>query len=272
MKEELELREIFLIIRKRWKLLVLIPLLAVLVGGLYTNYFVEPTYKSSTTLMVLHSGEPLDPEGLGPQFRSSADLRMSRDLVKTYGEIVKSRRVAERAILAADPSIGMSHQELMRKIEVGLVSDTELIHITVSDTDPVMAAFWANTVTEAFIAEVVNIMHIENVNILDNAIPALGPVSPRPMLNMAIAFILGAMVSSGLAFLLEYMDNTVKTPQDVINELELPVLGAVLDYSKKVERDTHGDVLENRPLRPAFGTMQSYPNKAERNADHDLEK
>ena len=270
MKEELELREIFQIIRKRWKLLFFVPLLAVLIGGLYTNYFVEPTYKSSTTLMVLHSGEPRDPEGLGPQFRSSADIRLSRDLVKTYGEIVKSRRVAERAILAADPSIGMTHQELMRKIEVGLVSDTELIHITVSDTDPVMSAFWANTVTEAFIAEVVNIMHIENVNVLDDAIPALGPVSPRPMLNLAIAFILGAMVSTGLAFLLEYLDNTIKTPQDVINELELPVLGAVRDYSKKIEQDGPVDVSESRQLRPAFGAMQSYPTKSERNTDHDF--
>ena len=270
MKEELELREIFQIIRKRWKLLVFIPLLLVLLAGLYTQYFIEPTYRSSTTLMVLHSGEPRDPEGLAPQFRSSADIRMSRELVKTYGEIVKSRRVAERAILAADPSIGMTHQQLMRKIEVGLVSDTELIHITVSDTDPVMAAFWANTVTDAFIAEVVNIMHIENVNVLDDAIPAQGPINPRPMLSLAIAFILGAMISMGLTFLLEYLDNTIKTPQDVLKELELPVLGAVLDYSKKLEQNGPVDVSESRQLRPAFGTMQSYPTKSERNTDHDF--
>ena len=263
MTEELELREIFQILRKRWKLLVFIPLLAVLLVGLYTNYFIEPTYKSSSTLMVLHSGEPQDPEGTGPQFRSTADIRMSRDLVKTYGEIVKSRRVAERAIMAADPSIGMTHQQLMSKIEVGLVSDTELIHITVSDTDPVMAAFWANTVTDAFIAEVVNIMHIENVNILDDAIPVLDPVSPRPMLNLAIAFVLGAMISTGLAFLLEYLDNTIKTPQDVISVLELPVLGAVQDYSKKITRNSREEIPEQHPAGPEKKIIQVNSGKRE---------
>ena len=235
MEEELELREIFTIIRKRWKLLVFLPLLALLVSGFYTIYLQEPTYESSTTLMVLHSGEYREGEGAPPQYRSTADIRLSRELVKTYGEIVKSRRVAERAIAAANPRQGMTHQILMEMIEVGLVKDTELIHITVADNDPYVAAYWANAVTDAFIAEVVNIMLIDNVNILDEAIPVLDPVAPRPLLNMAVALVLGGMVSLGLAFLQEYMDNTIKTPQDVTDGLGLPVLGAIMDYSRKMK-------------------------------------
>lgn len=236
MERELELREILVILRKRWKLLFLVPLVLVLASVLYTLFLVEPTYESSTTLMVLHSGESRDSEGIDLRYRSSADIRLSRELVKTYGEIVKSRKVAERAIDAASPAMRMTHQKLMEKIKVGLVSDTELIHITVSNSDPHDAAFWANTVTDAFIGEVVNIMLIDNINILDEAIPVFEPVKPILLLNVMIALVLGMMVSLALAFFLEYLDNTIKTPQDVMNELELPVLGAILDFSKKMEK------------------------------------
>lgn len=53
------------------------------------------------------------------------------------------------------------------------------------------------------------------------------PVKPKPLLNMAIAFVIGMMTGVGLAFLLEYLDNTIKNEQDVEKLLELPVLGAV---------------------------------------------
>lgn len=57
------------------------------------------------------------------------------------------------------------------------------------------------------------------------------PVKPNKMLNMAIAFVAGLMVSVGLAFLLNYLDNTVKSPKDVEEIFGLPVLGQVPYYN-----------------------------------------
>ncbi len=53
------------------------------------------------------------------------------------------------------------------------------------------------------------------------------PVKPNKKLNMAVAFILGLMASVMLAFLLEFLDNTIKTPEDVAQHLDLPVLGMI---------------------------------------------
>ena len=53
------------------------------------------------------------------------------------------------------------------------------------------------------------------------------PVSPNKKMNIAIAFLLGLMVSVGLVFLLEYLDNTYKTKEQLEKELELPVLGVI---------------------------------------------
>ncbi|HEY9577423.1 MAG TPA: GNVR domain-containing protein, partial [Pseudobacillus sp.] len=70
---------------------------------------------------------------------------------------------------------------------------------------------------------------VDNVSILTEAeaSDSLAPVKPKPLLNIVIALVVGLMVGVGLAFLLEYMDNTVKTEQDVEKLLDLPVLGSV---------------------------------------------
>ena len=65
------------------------------------------------------------------------------------------------------------------------------------------------------------------------ASPALvpaNPVKPNKKLNMAVALVLGLMVAVGLAFVLEFMDNTIKHPDDVYKHLGLPVLGTIPVY------------------------------------------
>ncbi len=228
MEEELELRDIWEVIIKHRVLLIVIPIVAVLLSAIYSYYIVEPQYEASTTMMVLHSTE-----SGAESYLKSADIQLSRQLVKTYGEIAQSRRVAEKAIELAGEETTVSIEGLQGKTGVSLVKDTELISITVKDNNPQRAAYWSTMVTKAFMDEVVNIMRIENVNVLDEAFPPSTPVSPRPKLNMAVAFVLGLMIALGLAFLLEYLDNTIKLPKDVIDTLQLQVLGTIPDFTQK---------------------------------------
>lgn len=55
----------------------------------------------------------------------------------------------------------------------------------------------------------------------------ISPVEPRPKLNIAIALVLGAMVGVGLAFLLEFLDTKVRSENDIVEKLELPVFGVI---------------------------------------------
>ncbi len=81
-------------------------------------------------------------------------------------------------------------------------------------------------------------MKVENVNVIDPAIRPGSPVKPRPKLNMAIAGALGLMVSLGIVFVMEYLDNTIKTPEQVTELLALPVLGTIprIDVNKEQRR------------------------------------
>ena len=70
-------------------------------------------------------------------------------------------------------------------------------------------------------------MKVENIQVIDEARVPDKPIKPRPMLNMAIAGVLGLMIGVFITFLLEFLDNTIKTPDDVERHLELPVIGTI---------------------------------------------
>jgi len=123
--------------------------------------------------------------------------------------------------------IDMKPSQLKDKITVTSEGETEIIRITVQDKDPGFAMDLANALAQVFMEQVVSIMKLDNVQIIDVAKIPEEPVKPRPLLNTAIAGVLGVMLGMGVVFLIEYLDNTIKTPEDIERYLGLPVLGII---------------------------------------------
>jgi len=217
LEQELDLRDLWHMVANRWQFIVVIPLVAMLISAVVSIFFITPQYQSSATLLVLKQ----QPE----QSLQYSDLQISRQLVQTYREIARSRRVLDSVI--DNLKLDYSYGQLREKVEVTSVRDTEVIHITVTDPNPRLARRIANQVADSFKAQTEEIMQLESVTILDYAVIPSRPVSPRIPLNIAIALVVGLMVAAGLVFLLEYLDNTVKTPEDVQEFLGLPVLGII---------------------------------------------
>lgn len=217
--EEIELRELFYIIWKRIWIILLITILAVATSGIVSFYVLEPEYQTFTTLMV---GKP---KQSGEENMQYQDVLMNQKLVSTYGELAKSKIVSNEVIDKLN--LDMSADTLRNKVSVSLVKNTEIIKIEVMDNDPEFASMIANETALVFMKNVTNIMKIENVQVIDKAEVPTYPIKPRPMLNMAIAGVLGIMVSVFLIFLLEYLDNTIKTPADVEKYLGLSVIGTI---------------------------------------------
>jgi capsular polysaccharide biosynthesis protein len=110
------------------------------------------------------------------------------------------------------------------------------LKISVKDTDPVEAAEIANTISDVFIKEVMRILKVDNVEIIDEAIPLNNPINVKLMLNAAIAFILGIMAGVFIIFILEMLDRTIKTAEDVEKHLGLPVIGSIVEFSSVKEK------------------------------------
>ena len=86
---------------------------------------------------------------------------------------------------------------------------------------------------------------VSNIRVIDPARPPEVPVKPRKRMNLAIGVVLGVMVGLGGAFVVEYMDKSVKTPQEV-EAIGIPVLGCVPVIKPKGKPRTQVDAIRER--------------------------
>lgn len=219
--EEISLTELFLILRKRIQIIILITIISIVTSAIVSFFILDPQYQTFTTLMV---GKPKDYQSYNDRLDYN-EVLLNQKLVSTYGELVKTRAVADEVI--RNLNLNISYETFKDKVNVNLVEDTEIIRLEVIDEDPELAVEIANETAEVFMKKVRNIMRVENIQVIDEAQIPDKPVKPKPMLNMAIAGVLGLMIGVFITFLLEFLDNTIKTPDDVKRHLELPVIGTI---------------------------------------------
>ena len=67
----------------------------------------------------------------------------------------------------------------------------------------------------------------QNIRVIEKAIPPRTIFKPKKKVNVALGFLFGLFLGVGAAFVMEYVDNTIKAPDDVRDVLQLPVLGMI---------------------------------------------
>lgn len=233
MEETISLKELFQTLKKRMSLIVIITAIAVIVSGIVSYFLITPIYQASTQLLVNQA--KTEQTQYDPNM-----VQTNLQLINTYNVIIKSPAILEK--VADQLGNDLTAAQLNEKITVASEAESQVVNVTVQDPDPQMAVAIANTTAEVFQKEIVNLMNIDNVNILAKAEVGenQSPVKPQPLLNIAIALVVGLMAGVGLAFLLEYLDNTIKNEQDIEKVLGLPVLGviATIDSSTNTHSKT----------------------------------
>ncbi|MGM0923286.1 MAG: YveK family protein [Bacillota bacterium] len=237
MEETISLKELFTTLKKRLGLILIITAIATMTSGVVSYFFITPIYQTSTQILVNQS--QADQQQFNPN-----QIQTNLQLINTYNVIIKSPAILDK--VKSELNLKESTGALNSKITVGSEKDSQVVLITVQDEKPEKAALIANTVAATFQSEIKNIMKVDNVSILSKADigEQLSPIKPKPVLNMAIAFVVGLMSGVGLAFLLEYFDNTIKDEQEIEKLLELPVLGSIA----LMDRD---DELEEKQVKPS---------------------
>lgn len=230
MEETISLKELFLTLKKRWVLIMGITVLAVLVAAFVSINYLTPIYQTSTQLLVNQAKEEKG------SIYNSNEVQTNLQLINTYNVIIKSPAILDIVIKELD--LDMTTKQLNDKITVQSEQDSQVLNLTVQDENSKIAVKIANTIARVFQREITDIMAIDNVKILARAEyennPA--PIQPKPLLNIAIALVVGLMASIGLVFLMEYLDNTAKTEQDIEQILGVPVLGAIMEFNEKKEK------------------------------------
>ena len=85
---------------------------------------------------------------------------------------------------------------------------------------------------ESRISDAMDSEKIAGVSLIEPAQVPLKPISPKKMLNLVLGLFLGALGGLGLAFFLEFMDDSLGEIDDVEEQLQLPVLGVLPELQK----------------------------------------
>jgi receptor protein-tyrosine kinase len=152
-------------------------------------------------------------------------LEVDARVTNTYVNLIERRPILEAVI--ANLALPLTVEDLEKKIDVTVIAETQLLNVQVSDADPALAAAIANATAQTFVADVeVQLGKAGAVIIAEQAVPAKTPFSPKLPVNVAIAIFFSVMLAAGVAAALEYLDDTIKTADD-LEPLGLTSLGTV---------------------------------------------
>ena len=219
-EEIIRIEDIVDILMKRWKMIILITLMATLTVAIISFFVIAPKYEASTKVFI-------GKENTKDQNYNNSDIQMYQQLLKTYAGVITTNDLVERAIDKAN--LNITSEAVLNNLTVTPSANTQILEIKYISTDRVLSRDLVDAVTTEFIKTSTDLIPNGNVKIIESVKLPENPVSPNKKMNIAIAFLLGIMISVGLAFLLEFMDNTFKTKEQLEQILGIPVIGTIPD-------------------------------------------
>ncbi|MEG1255945.1 Wzz/FepE/Etk N-terminal domain-containing protein [Clostridium sp.] len=218
LEETINIKEMLDVPIRRWKLILISILSITLMVAIFTFFLIKPQYETSAKVFI---GKE---QGSKEEY-STNDVQMYQQLLKTYSELIKTKDLTKAAIDSS--SIDITPVEVLKKLTVVTVADTQIIEIKYRSKSPDEALKMINSIINEFVQLSVKLVPNGNVQVLESATFPEKSVVPNKILNLCVGILLGLMVGIGLSFSLEFLDNTYKTREQVERELGIPVIGQI---------------------------------------------
>ena len=219
---EIDLLEIFYLLKSKWKEIFLALLVGALIFGAYHTFLVKPSYQADASIYTTNTESAL----------SFADLQLSSALTDDYANIIKSRTVLNRVIEELD--LNLDYKQLAKLVAVSNPDSTHIVDIKVTCDDPEMSRNITNALLNISVSQIYQIIGSGEPTVIDYSVAeAVQDVTPSLFKYLAIGSFLGACVACAIFILQMLMDGTMKTEEDIDKYLHLPVLATVPYYNEK---------------------------------------
>lgn len=232
--EEIDLKEFVMLFWNRKVSIILITIIFMLIGIIYSVGFVTPKYTSSTTLLLATS----ESANSKTNTITTSDITLNSKLVSTYSELVKSKNVTRQVI--SNLGINETEDELRDNITVSSVKDTELIKISVTDKNATNAYNVANEIAKVFTQKVSEIYNINNVQVLDQAEVSTTPSNINHAKDVIMFTFVGLFVAIVFVIIANMLDTTIKTSEEVEKLCNVPVIASIPLYSFEIAKNNKG--------------------------------
>ncbi len=262
---EIDLRRLVgALLRKSW-LIAGVAVLCAVLALVGTVLFVAPKYQSSVMFYVNNNSVSLG----DVDFKiTSSDISASKSLVNTYIVILNTRETLVDVIDYAE--VDLTYERLKGMISAQAVDATEIFRVTVTSTDPVEAEAVAGAIGYILPKRINSVIQGTCALVVDRAVLPAEPCSPNYTKNTMIGFVLGLLAVVAVLTVLETLDNTIRTEEDITGVCEHPILAPVPGMTESGKGATYGytrsDKNKEADRRPAvlfgadipFSALESY--------------
>ncbi|MDK8191579.1 Wzz/FepE/Etk N-terminal domain-containing protein [Paenibacillus sp. UMB7766-LJ446] len=228
----MELKEYMHILRKRIWIIIAFVAVACIGAGVKNYFLTVPIYEANAKLIV---NQAYNAQGIPSLDISSIQTNIK--VINSYIEIIKSSAILDK-VAATYPDLGMSGNQLAQSIRVTTANESQVMSLTATGLSSEKAAKTVNAVAKVFKSQIPVIMKVDNVTILSEAKPtdSSRPINVNPVINILISFLVGLLLAIGFVFLLEYLDDTLKTEDELEKELGIPALAVISKIRKEEAR------------------------------------
>lgn len=216
---EINLWEIALYLFHWLWLLAVVGLVTAAIAFSYSAFILTPMYSSTTRVYILSK------QGNDDNKMTYSDTQLANNITKDFKEMIKSRTVVERVI--TNLNLSESYNSLSGRIAVSNATDTRVVGITVKDADPKRAQMLANAIRDVAAEHIREVMDLEAVNIVDDANLPDSPSEPSKRKYTLIGFLIGVVGCAAVLILRFYLDDSIKTSEDIEKYLGLSTLASI---------------------------------------------
>lgn len=232
--EELDLKELIQIFWEKRIRIILITIIFIVLGIIYTIGFVKPKYQSKTSLLLAtNSSNQSSANGI-----TINDLNINSKLVSTYSDMVKGNKIPREVI----KNLGMDLQEdeVRKSISIQARDNADMIDIIVKYDNPVIAQKIANEAAKVFIENVKQYYKIENLYIYDEAEVENEPYNINHKKDVLIFAVIGIVIAFGYVLIANMLDTTIKSVQDIEKIPGVTVLASIPIYDINENKSKRG--------------------------------
>lgn len=227
-----------LVLQKGWIILLLI---LVFVGGAryVSTYFIDKVYEAQTTMFI---GKEKGSVNIG---LSLSDLQTYNQLIIDYKEIANSRLVILSTINNLNMNIDI--EDFRKALSIDIVEGSRLFTVSFSSKDPVLSAKVANELAVQLSLAVAEIVDVENIRVIDEALAPNNPSSPNVNMITLLAGVLGLMLGLLVVYLMETFNDTFSDVENVENSLGLDVMAVIPKFTKEQKNSKNKLITTSNP-------------------------
>ncbi len=226
----IDLRQLFVLLKKNYLRIILWGILGAIVAVVVSFIFMTPKYSASIDLLV---NQKASNQSLQYNVQQ-ADLQA----INTYKDVIQKPVILAPVVkeLRQKDNYSGSVESLEKVVTISNETNSQVVTVTVTDTNAYTAADLANTIGKVFSQKIKKMMKVDNVTVVTKATADTDPVSPNKKLNLLIGIVVGLLIGIAIVVIKDLLDTTVRDEKFLVEELGLTSLGAISHIQSKKYR------------------------------------